>query len=187
MIAIVPPPDLATRIHNERLNFAEEFGCVRALKPPVHITLFEPFKDDTPVEDDLQPLHKWAEKQQPFTIELSNYNFFDSNPKSPVVYIDVVRSDAIVQLHSALVKELKKYVETEPNRNKYMPHFTIGYRDIPWELFPSIRQRYSRSRFSGSFVCDAFHLWKHDGKQWQTVQTYPMKGTAELQMQASLF
>lgn len=187
MLAIMPPEDLREKIQKERVFFAERYNCVKALKPPVHITIYEPFKEEHDLVQRIAPLQKWANSIEPFIISINNYGFFE-NPKSPVAFIHVIKDEPITQLRTALLKELKKYVEEdEPEyvNNKpvpkakpqpFNPHFTIGYRDVPPELLPTIKQDYLRRQFKGSFMCDAIHLWRHNGTNWQTAHTFQLAG-----------
>ena len=187
MMAIVPPAELEARIQKERIFFAERYNCVKALKPPVHITVYEPFKEEADLAARLMPLQQWAEKIEPFTVTIDNYGFFD-NPRSPVAFIHVVKDEAITQLRTGLLKELKKYLEEDEQEyinNKpvpkakpqpFNPQFTIGYRDVPPALLPTIKQDYQRRQFKGSFLCDAIHLWRHNGTNWKTVHTFQLSG-----------
>lgn len=187
MFAIMPSSELAEKIHNERINFAEEFGYVKGLKPPVHITLYEPFQipssETSTFETGIRSIQKWADTQQSFEIELKNFNYFDHG-LHPVVYIDVVRNNELKALHSGFVKELKRYIEMKKQRDTYRPHITIGYRDIPVQAFKAIREVYSKKRFSAAFNCRSFYLWKHDGKNWQVKHEFLLNGIKE---QMSLF
>lgn len=187
MFAIMPPEDLTAQIHEKRVDFFKRYGYDKALKPPVHITLYEPFhiaNGDVPhFELHMEQLHAWASRQTPFQVKLLNYNFFN-NKNSRVVYIDVVRNEQLRSLHATFHAELKNYIPIHEIHGPYRPHFTIGYRDIPADAFPAIRNYYSRQQFSGSFQCDAIHLWKHDGVQWQVEDTYKFTGKYN---QSSLF
>ena len=179
MFAIMPPPELAAKIHNERMNFAEQYKFIKGLKPPVHITLFEPFNmpllEATEFESNISRLQAWADRQTPFGIELNNYNFFD-NTLHPVIFIDVIRSEQLAELHHSFIKELRKYRDIEKQKNTYKPHITIGYRDIDPRVFPMIREEYSKKRFRASFNCNAFYLWKHNGNNWQVQKEFRLNG-----------
>lgn len=178
---------MRARIQQERLFFSERYNCVKALKPPVHITIYEPFKEEADFAQRVAPMQKWADRLAPFNITVNNYGFFE-NPKSPVAFIHVIKDEPITRLRTALLKELKKYLEEdEPefvnNRpipkakpQPFNPHFTIGYRDVPPELLLTIKIDYLRRQFKGSFICDAIHLWQHNGANWQTVLTFQLGG-----------
>ena len=186
MFALMPPRELALRIEAERLRFAEKYNCVKALKPPVHITLFNPFKSPTDIEHKFTKIQQWATLQTPFSIELINYNFF-ANPVSPVVYIDVAQNENLKILHKQFLKQLRNYIEIQAQSNKYKPHFTIGYRDISANVFPAIVKEYSSLRFSASFVCDCIFLWKHNGVNWQIQNEFGFMGNSQKSRQQPLF
>jgi 2'-5' RNA ligase len=182
MFAITPPPDLAHAIHQVRLNFSDKYKFKKALKPPVHITLFPPFKIPTPTttsfEQDVQSLKNWSEKLDPFDIQLDDYNFFH-NRRSPVLFIDVIRNTQLNKLHTDFLKEFQKYYNFEKPKDTYKPHITIGYRDVTPESFPAIKTDYSKQKFSAVFNCDKFFLWKHDGQNWQVLQEFLLTGKKE--------
>ncbi len=199
MFAMVPPAALTEQIQRERMLFAENYNCVKALKPPVHITIYDPFKQEGNFEVRITTLQNWADKQQPFSIILNNYGFFEPG-KSPVIYIHVDRSKEIVSLRTGLLLQLKKYLEQpetgylpnnkaipDPKPKPYHPHITIGYRDVPHELLPDIKQAYSRRPFKGKFECKAIYLWRHDGKNWQTVQEFKLNGNSIATAAPTLF
>ncbi len=179
MFAIMPPPDLSARIHNERLAFAEQYKFVKALKPPVHITLYPPFQiriaDVSAFEEQISKIQNWASSKAPFYIELNNYGYFE-NFRSPVLYIDVLRSVQLIELHTDFLKELEKYIDVKKKNDRYNPHITIGYRDIDPGVFPAIKTAYSKRVFKATFPCSTFHLWKHDGQNWQVLLAYRLKG-----------
>lgn len=185
MFAIMPPEKLAIRIDDERKNFAEKYKAIKALKPPVHITLYEPFKEDIEFEEHIMGINPWVERQKPFPVELKNYNFF-RHSTSPVIYIDVVKNEALGVLHRTFIEQLKKYLPIERNATKYTPHITIGYRDIPAAIFPEIMHEYSPKRFSASFEVSSIYLWKHNTKNWEIRQEFKM-GVTPQPVQNSLF
>jgi 2'-5' RNA ligase len=182
MFAVMPPEELAGKIHNERLNFSGTYGFVKALKPPVHITLYEPFKltlaEASPFEKSISALQAWADRKAPFRIELKDYNYFD-NTLHPVLYIDVVKNEALKELQSGLRTELKQYIRVEKRNNTYHPHVTVGYRDVKPEIFPAIRVDYSRRRFRETFECSSFFLWKHMNGNWQVFREFAFNNTRE--------
>lgn len=190
LFAIMPPEKLSKEIHDERLTFAEEYGFVAALKSPVHITLFPPFKipvaENTAFESHVSNMQNWADSQHSLTIELQNFNFFD-NYGYPVLFIDVLKSPELVKLRSSFLKELDNYPWIEKSTLPFKPHITIGYRDIDQAVFPTIREVYARRKFKAQFDCNAIYLWKHDGKQWQVFKTFCLNGQEEQEEQLSLF
>jgi 2'-5' RNA ligase len=182
MFAIMPPHELSLKIHEKRVEFSEKYKFTKALKPPVHITLYAPFKiekaEALQFEQHIVQLQHWADRQMPFQIELSGYDFF-ANPNHPVIFIDVVKNAHLKELHNSFLKEIQKYMDTEKQNTTYKPHITIGFRDTTAEAFPAIRAEYSKQTFNGSFVCDTIYLWLHNGKNWEVQKEFQLKGTKE--------
>lgn len=177
MFVIMPPKALSDKIHEERIAFAERYGFVKALKPPVHTTLYPPFnivvEQNNAFEEKMHSFNDWAKQFSPFTIELKDFNFFENN-RSPVIYIDVLKNKELSKLHSAFSEQLHKLTGMDIYE-KFNPHFTIGYRDIAPKAFPAIKEYYQQHRFSADFLCEGFYLWKHDGKNWQVNQAYQFR------------
>lgn len=181
MFAFMPPAELAKRLDLMRVEFSELFKFYKGLKPPVHITLYEPFQmlneKTSTFEAYIAKLQEWASFQHPFKVDLRDFNFFN-NPKHPVVYVDVLKSKAIKNFHAGFINELGKFHLQGIGRS-YTPHITIGYRDVTPEAFPGIKDYYSRQTFSSSFVCNTFYLWKHDGTNWQVIKTFYLDGRSD--------
>ncbi len=175
MFALMPPAPLTAEIHTKRLEFAANYRFVRALKPPVHITLYEPFRLGDGIayafEKDIRQMDRWARTRQPFEIELKDYGFFEHN-EHPVLFIDVVKSPHLTDLHRTFPLELRKHLDMEKRTSPYRPHITIGYRDITVAAFPAIKEEYSLKKFSASFTCASFFLWRHDGSNWQVLHEF---------------
>lgn len=182
MFAIMPPEELSSNIHLKRTEFFEKYHFRKALKPPVHITLYNPFHIDgtslSLFEHFVVQLQNWADQQSSFQIDLRNYNFFE-NPGQPVVFIDVVKNRKLQELHSRFIKKLKKHMPINNEPVSYKPHITIGYKDVTPEVFPQIKTYYSKQTFSGSFPCNSFYLWKHNGKNWEIDTTFHLNGKVE--------
>ena len=186
MFAIVPPPDIAQNIDAERRKFSEKYNCFKALKPPVHITLFEPFTLDEPIDNELNGIDKWATQQAAFEVRLKDYAFFE-NHVSPVVYLDLVKNQALSKLHTGLVARLTTDVPVEYRPKAYKPHITIGYRDIPVDLFPKIKTDYSKRKFEAEFMVNSIFLWRHDSKNWQVQREFVLKRLECEALQTSFF
>lgn len=173
MFAIMPPAELSGRIHNERLRFAEKYHALKALKPPVHITLYPPFDEDENFGERAEKLRAWIEDQERLFIELKDYNYF-KNHRSPIIYINVVENHGLNSLYHKFVEQLTQLMPAEESET-YRPHFTIGYRDVPPALFPEIKEEYSKRTFHASFEVKSIFLWKHDRKQWHVHKEYELK------------
>src|SRR5688572_26774708 len=101
MIAIMPPEELTKDIESIRQKFADRYGAVAALKPPVHVTLIRPFKAAYNCEDVLVPaLKAWGALQIPFPLTLQDFSSFRKNG---VIYINVGINDLLNLFHKDLV------------------------------------------------------------------------------------
>jgi 2'-5' RNA ligase len=182
MFAIMPPDGLASTIHQLRQEFFQFFKFRKALKPPVHITLFDPFlipiELSQAFEQYIAQIQHWASTQSPFMIDLRNFNFFN-NREHPVVYIDVINNFSIKKFYAGFINQLTKYKLKRDDPRSFKPHITIGYKDIPPTAFPKIKEHYSKKNFGSSFTCNTFYLWKHDGNNWQVIKTYLLDGKVE--------
>lgn len=163
MFAIVPPAGLGKEIDDLRHEFSENFQCYRALKPPVHVTLFPPFKATADIEQKILPLQKWAGQQLPFILNLHNFSFFE-NRKNPVLFIDVVKSEQLKNLHSGFLRQIKNYLPPaiEIDKSQYHPHFTIGYRDITPEIMPNASPKTEETLL----VVNKLKVWFEAERNW---------------------
>lgn len=173
MFSIMPPAAVTEKIEKERKRFAERYNCTKALKPPVHLTLYEPFKSSRDIEQRFLELHKWFKFQETFTIDLRNFSFFE-NATSPVVYIDVAKNTKLPVLRRTFLQKLKTLMPIEEKKRTFKPHFTIGYRDVSPEVFPKIMTEYSKRSFKDTFKLDRVYLWRHNGTNWQVQQEYKL-------------
>jgi len=173
MFAIMPPSELMVTIDNVRKAFSEKYGSKKALKPPVHITIYEPFHAAEDIERRFLTLDDIIKRQTPFSIELQDYSFFE-NPlmKSPVAYIAVKNNSALTNLQKVVVKEVSRVRKQSSKSHGFTPHFTMGYRNISWDIFPEIKSDYLEQTFEASFSCNAIYLWKHDGGNWQILREF---------------
>jgi 2'-5' RNA ligase len=180
MFAIMPPDELALAIDKERKEFARKYNFIKALKPPVHMTLYEPFKLADEIESGLGAIRNLIARQKTFVVNLYDFNFFVKFPK-PVIFIDVERTDALSLLQKELLKMVNSIRGKKSILNSFNPHFTICYReDISPGLFNEIREEYIQKHFSASFVCNAIYLWKHNGANWQVQKTFEFgKGSGD--------
>jgi 2'-5' RNA ligase len=186
LLAIIPPADVTGKIEHYRQEFAEEHFCKAALKPPVHMTLLNPFDMPEYFEKKLlASMGDWIAQQSVFDIHLRNFNFFD-NPYHPVLYVDVVKNEQLKYFREGLCRAIKRQFSFIKDTGTFHPHFTIGYRDIPKSIFPQITQEYGRKRFEADFSMGRVCLLKHNYVNWQvhhefSVGTHPAVMAAALQ------
>ncbi|WP_276346409.1 2'-5' RNA ligase family protein [Daejeonella sp. JGW-45] len=185
LIAVLPPEDLSNQIHEIRVHCAEKFGVQKALKPPVHITLYPPFKMEETFEARMfRLLQSAGSGLHPFKQELENFEAFDMH----AVVIRALKNAEIMKLQRAVASVFRRHeIDKKPagaKRLPFRPHLTIAYRDILPEVFPMIWEEYKDARFKRSFMLDHFSLLKHDGKQWRRISDFKL---SMMMRQAELF
>jgi 2'-5' RNA ligase len=186
MVALMPPPKLTEQIEAIRKGFAEAYHCKAALKPPVHITLYPPYKESETHEDELKAvLARWCSHQRNFDVHLSGFNAFRQNG---VIFIDVKENLHLKELHKGFTAQMTKLLQPDiKSRQSYHPHITIGYRDIPPALFSEAVKDYVPQKFEASFAIDAVYFWRHNGKHWETIHTFPFQKPEDSVSQSALF
>lgn len=175
LIAILPPEDLSRQIHEIRTQCSQKFGVQKALKPPVHITLYRPFKMEQVYEGKMiRLLQSAASGLYPYKQDLENFEAFDTH----AVVIRALKNPDIMKLQRAVASVFRKNeIDKLPPGSKnlaFRPHLTIAYRDIMPEVFPIIWEEYKDTRFKRSFITEHFSLLKHDGKQWNKISDFKL-------------
>lgn len=173
LIALLPPAKLSDEIHAIRVDCSQKFGVYKALRPPVHITLYPPFRAEEAMEEQLIGLLKQGTAGLPSFLQmLENYGTF----KREVIYIKALKSPALIHLHETIVSVIRKNQLDKQIHNKerevYKPHITIAYRDVSKELFPKIWKEYKDRKFERSFKAEHFTLLKHDGALWNSIAEF---------------
>ncbi|TQM51538.1 2'-5' RNA ligase [Arcticibacter tournemirensis] len=182
LTAILPPAPLAEEIDEIRKEISEKYRVYKALRPPVHVTLFRPVNIDDDIEKYLiQWLKPVCHLHNPFEQQLENYDSFNNH----TVYIRVPKS--------ALLQALQKDISAVFNKNKidppemkgntsFNPHVTVAYRDVSPEVFAGIWEEYKNKKFRRSFTIDKFTLLKHDGHRWNILKEFPLQKPEILQL-----
>jgi 2'-5' RNA ligase len=135
-------PDEVRNYHRElRQKIATEFGLDGIANPiiPAHITMKYPF----PVED-LDEIEKATQEfcvsQSKTKWRLQGFNYFQ-NGENPVIFIDVIPSEAIRKAHIHFLENLRKISWIEWGRfddaNLHY-HVTLAAQGITFENFQSI-------------------------------------------------
>jgi 2'-5' RNA ligase len=167
MFAIMPPMELGMKINEIRQQFSNKYHCKAALKPPVHITVIPPFHTYPEREPEIiTEFGALASGMHSFHIEVSGYGTFR---RKGVVFMNVILSSELKNFQAIASRKFNMIlpgINRDPER-PYHPHITIGYRDIPKEIFLNAAEEYLDKTFEESFSCDSFFLWRHDGKAWQ--------------------
>ena len=175
--AIVPPPDLAQRIDGIRKEFSVNFQCFKGLRPPVHLTLFAPYKAAiADVEAEIDAFRIWISQQPSFALELKNFSFF-VHGRSPVVFIDVIANGELAALNAGITRKTQALFDLPGSgKQRFHPHITIGYRDIPKEIFPQIKEAFGQRPFHAKFDVNHVCLFRHNRIKWELKHELPLSG-----------
>ncbi|MEO5911459.1 MAG: 2'-5' RNA ligase family protein [Pelobium sp.] len=173
-IAIVPPKPVDERIHQIRMEFAEKYHSEEALKPPVHLTLKEPFTMDTKEELVLKrKLSFIATQCQQFEHILKGFGRFQKH----TIFIAAEKHKFLAGLKNALKKMFRtSFYYVQQDQMPFNPHYTIAYRDIDDKYFEIAFAEYQDKNFYEKFICNKFILFKHDGKQWHNIEEFKLSG-----------
>ena len=98
-IALIPPTPLRDQIQDIKLEVKDKFNSSHSLNAPPHITLLSPFRMDEEQEDQLDSLlDVFAQGFHPFNVQLKDFSTFPPR----VVFIDVIKSPALIELQEKL-------------------------------------------------------------------------------------
>jgi len=176
LLAILPPHELSLEIHQIRLLCSEKFGVLKALKPPVHISMYRPFRLDQDFEENFIGMIQSAiAEQEVFEQEIENFVAFDTH----AIVLRALLNPGIMNLYSIISAiMIEKGIDKHPaDIFPFSPHLTIAYRDIKPEVFPLMWDEYNNTKFTASFKADHLSLLKHDGNQWLVIKNYPFGQT----------
>lgn len=172
LLAILPPTDLSAQIDSIRKECSEKFEVYKALKPPVHITLYRPIFMEESFEKKFSTLMKEiGYSVKPFVQKLENFDEFNSQ----VVCIKALKNPELINLRQSIVSVFRKH-RIDPKETTgslpFIPHITIAYRDVLPEVFPLVWHEYKDRKFKKQFLIDHFTLLKHDKKQWNILENF---------------
>ena len=178
LLALLPPPPLAEEIHQIRLECSKKFDVYKALRPPVHITLYQPFVVEEVFEKQLfRVLEQSTAGLSSFTQKLENFGCFSNK----VVFINALKTAELSNLHKAITSIFgKNNVDKSPDKqiNKaFSPHITIAYRDVQPDVFTKIWQEYNNQTFKRNYEVDHFSILKHDKVKWSPIKDFSLRSS----------
>ncbi len=175
LTAILPPGPLDEQIREIREEISIQFKVYKALKPPVHITLFRPVQADDAFESRLiRLLSPVALLHDPFEQHLENFDSFNNH----TLYIRAVKNPSLLALQKDIASVYNKN-KIDPKEVKgstgFSPHVTVAYRDLTPEVFAALWNDYKNRKFKRTFKVEKFSLLKHDGNQWNILEEFPLQ------------
>lgn len=171
-IALLPPEEIQCEVTQIKQYFAQKYDSRHALKSPPHITLQPPFKwlisDLKRLE---QSLECFAVQQASFSVTLSGFNAFAPR----VIYIDVVKTTALMNLQNNLVTDLQENLgelNQGSSHHCFTPHMTVAFRDLTRKNFRVGWTEFQNQSIQFEFVAHQLTLLIHTGKHWRIYQEY---------------
>lgn len=148
----------------------------RTAKAAPHITLQPPFLWPlASVETLEQTIATVASTHAPIPVQLRGFGCF--SPR--VLYIDVVRSDELLQVQRNLMTQMETHLDIIDPKAKgraFAPHVTVASRRMTPGIFKRAWRDLGDREVAFEFVCDRLTLliYTHDGntQRWVTHQTF---------------
>ncbi|WP_185154016.1 2'-5' RNA ligase family protein [Fulvivirga sp. M361] len=174
-IAIIPPAPVFTYAQELKTYFADVYNSRAALRSPPHITLHMPFRYKQEKEKKLiHALETLSSDIQPFDVKINGFGAFP--PK--VIYLDVVREDALVHLQHSVGQMMKQTLNIHNVNYKdqvFHPHLTVAFRDLRKPRFLEAWEEFRSKVYKEVFTAESFSLLKHNGKDWDVFQRFRLK------------
>ncbi|NET70363.1 MAG: 2'-5' RNA ligase family protein [Sphaerospermopsis sp. SIO1G2] len=165
-IAILPPQHIQDYANEVKQHFVEQYSSWGAQNSPPHITLQPPFllaKEQVAILETF--LEDFAKNKNSLPITLDGFAAFPPR----VIYINVIKSQALLKLQSDLVNDVESKLGIKPkggNHNSFTPHLTVARRDLKKSDFYLAWDEFKQRQVYFEFVAENLTLLLHDGKKW---------------------
>lgn len=170
-IALLPNAAVGKEIIRMKQEFADFYEARKALKVLPYITVQVPFTADPAMEKDLcEALTDFAGGMKPFEVQLNGFGAVALEHRR-LIFINVVKSPAIMDLHKQLILLLRKDFGFSSMLAKYgfNPHISLALNDIGEGLFEMARQEYEDKAFQAAFRVNNLYLLRHTGTAWEVL------------------
>lgn len=171
-IALLPPPEVQAEATAIKQYFCDRYQSKGALRSPPHVTLQPPFEWGADIQPLNQALGEFAQRQEPVPMTLSGFSAFPPR----VIFIDVVKSPALMALQPALRDHLEQTLAIADARSRdrpFAPHLTVAFRDLKPGAFRQAWPEFQQRPFAAQFTVPELTLLRHDGQRWQIDQNFP--------------
>jgi 2'-5' RNA ligase len=172
-LAIVLPEPLQQEVMVFKEYVKEHFNSKAALRSPAHITLHMPFEWKAGKEELLIETLQQFKYKDAFKVELKDFSCFEPR----VVYVDVIKNEALNRLQKELVKHVKQnlnLLNEAQNLRGFHPHATIAFRDLNKAKFNETWKHFKSQIYSGVFTANSFHLLKHSPGKWEVYKEFSL-------------
>lgn len=169
--AILPPEEIAAEVDALRQEIAARFDTKRALRLPVHLTIYPPFrvrKEDFLLME--KGVIEWLYHQGSFEIGLDGFGFF--NKRNPVAFVHVSLNSALKAFERNFVKKVNELLNISKAAGGFNPHMTLAQQDLDRKHLPALKEFLSGQSFHAAFEVHDLCLFRHDGKVWSVEARY---------------
>jgi 2'-5' RNA ligase len=169
-IALVAPKEINEEVLKWKQLMKDRFSSVVALRSPAHITLVPPFWMDETLENNLEnAISNFSQQQIPFEVRLKNFAAF----KPRVIYVDVLASQSLQDIHSYLQKFLiaTRLFTIKTEDRPFHPHMTIATRDLHKKAFQEAWEIFQNKKYEACWITNGISLLKHNQKNWDVIFT----------------
>lgn len=169
-IALVAPVEIDQQVVKWKNYFRDHFQCIVALKSPAHITLVPPFWMKEELEADLiDSINRFCRNHRKFEIRLENFSAF----RPRVIYVDVLKSDALNELHHSLNDHLfsQNKFPVKIDDRPFHPHVTLAARDLYKKAFYEAWETFASKQYTANWIVNGISLLRHNKKNWDVIFT----------------
>ncbi len=172
LIALLPPEPVRAKANEVKGVMRDRYASKAAFFSPPHVTILAPF--DWPIKEApklSETLRQFAETQAPVPMTLDGFNAFSPH----VIYIDVVKSDRLINLQPKLLDHLEEQIGLVSRRDRnrtFVPHLTVAYRDLKPSMFRQAWLVFQHQEIHFDFTVKQLTLLVHNGKLWTVKENY---------------
>ena len=169
----LPPQNIQEYANEIKQYFADKYASYSAKKSPPHITLQPPFEwADYSLLSLETSLEAFAIQQQSISITFNGFAAFPPR----VIYMDVVKSQALLNLQTDLVTHLETklgVIDEVGKTRPFIPHLTVAFRDLTMENFRTAWPEFVQRQFYSECTATHLTLLLHDGNCWNIKSKFP--------------
>ena len=129
-----------------------------------------------------QSLMDFAIAQTPVPISLSGFSAFVPR----VIYINVLRTPALLDLHQALLTHMEGALgiaDPKAKQRPFAPHMTVAFRDLTKQNFRAAWPEFQHRPLELEFIASHLTLLLHDGHRWNSYEDFPLASSTSTPLQ----
>lgn len=185
-IALIPPSPIYDEALEQKNYFKENYNSKASLNSPPHITMHMPFRWKEKKEKELvSAMEEFVRNFDPIKVCLDNFSAFPPR----VIFINVVKSEALDQLQKNIQKFCKKefnLFNANYKEQPFHPHLTLAFRDLKKPNFKKAWDEFAQKEYKAEFIADKLALLKHNGKIWQVFKEFNLESSYTIDNKSSL-